>query len=84
VVDALERGRRDTNDPNLPNIDLRTLVEESTDALREVYADGRRRIVADGANVSNAVNGIMFKPQVGIHGGSFEFSSRCGIAEGDG
>ncbi|MDQ4009880.1 MAG: hypothetical protein M3228_04120 [Actinomycetota bacterium] len=35
VVDALERGRRDTNDPNMPNIDLRTLVEELTDALRD-------------------------------------------------
>ncbi len=34
VVDALERGRRDTNNPHMPNIDLRTLVEELTDALR--------------------------------------------------
>jgi hypothetical protein len=35
VVDALERARRDTNDPHTPNIDLRTLVEELTDALRD-------------------------------------------------
>ena len=35
VVDALERGRRDTNNPHMPNIDLRTLVEELTDALRD-------------------------------------------------
>jgi hypothetical protein len=34
VVDALERGRRDTNNPHMPNIDLRILVEELTDALR--------------------------------------------------
>ncbi|MFZ0876896.1 MAG: hypothetical protein WAN20_20585 [Pseudonocardiaceae bacterium] len=35
AVDALERGRRDINDPDMPDIDLRTLVEELTDALRE-------------------------------------------------
>jgi hypothetical protein len=35
AVDALERGRRDTADPEMPNVDLRTLVEELTDALRE-------------------------------------------------
>jgi hypothetical protein len=35
AVDALERGRRDINNPDMPNVDLRTLVEELTDALRE-------------------------------------------------
>lgn len=35
AVDALERGRRDTNNPNMPDVNLRTLVEELTDALRE-------------------------------------------------
>jgi uncharacterized protein DUF5994 len=35
VVDALERGRRDINNPDMPNVHLRTLVEELTDALRE-------------------------------------------------
>jgi hypothetical protein len=35
AVDALERGRCDINDPDMPDIDLRTLVEELTDALRE-------------------------------------------------
>lgn len=35
VVDILERGRRDTNNPDMPDVNLRTLVEELTDALRE-------------------------------------------------
>lgn len=35
VVDTLERGRRDTNNPDMPDVNLRTLVEELTDALRE-------------------------------------------------
>jgi hypothetical protein len=35
AVDALERGRHDINNPDIPNVDLRTLVEELTDALRE-------------------------------------------------
>jgi hypothetical protein len=35
VVDALGRGRRDADDLGLIAVDLRTLVDELTDALRD-------------------------------------------------
>jgi hypothetical protein len=35
AADALERGRRDTNNPNMPTVTLHTLVVELTDALRD-------------------------------------------------
>jgi hypothetical protein len=35
AVDALERGRRDTDNPDMPDVTLHTLVVELTDALRD-------------------------------------------------
>ena len=36
VVDALGRGRRDADDLGMIAVDLRTLVDELTDALRDI------------------------------------------------